>query len=407
MSGTSGWLDQLKLRASYGQLGNQLLVDNNGNQILYPYIPTMGSGQSQFMMTSGSRTPFVSAAGLVSPTLTWESVTSQNIGLDFTILNNRLDVAFDVYSRDTKDMLTQGVLPQVAGVAAPRENAADLRTKGWELAATWQDRINDDWNYSVMLALADNISEITKFDNPTGDLNKRYVGQIIGERWGYVTEGIFQTADEVTNHADQSRFGPNWRPGDIKYQDLNGDGVISPGNNTLDDPGDRVIIAYEAPRYSYGITGNLGWKDFSLNIFFQGVAKYDFWPPDGNWNAFYPYNAGHVEKYYLTDTWTPDNPDAYFPAAHISTNTKQNVQAQTRYVQDASFIRLKNLTLAYNLPTEIASKLYLANAQIYFAGMNLWEATKMRKPLDPEVRPTLTQEYYKQRVYSLGLRVTF
>jgi len=304
-------------------------------------------------------------------------------------------------------MLTSVDYPDILGTSAPDANAADLRTKGWELAATWQNRINTNWNYSVTLALADNISEITKYDNPTGALGERYVGQIIGERWGYVTEGIFQTEDEVANHADQSRLGANWRPGDIKYADLNGDGVISQGENTLDDPGDRQIIAYEEPRYTFGINGNVGWKGFSLNIFFQGILKYDYWPPNGNWNAFYPFNAGNVEWYYVTETWSEDNRDAYFPAPHISTNTKQNVEAQTRYVQDAKYIRLKNLTLAYNIPSELSSKIGLVNARVYFAGQNLWEATKMHKPLDPEVRPTVTQEYYKTRTYSLGLNITF
>lgn len=403
MSGTTGWLDNLKLRASYGELGNQLLGNN-----FYPYIPTMGSSPSPFMMSAGARIPTVSAAGLVSPTLTWETVVSKNLGIDFAMFGNRLDVAFDVYTRDTKDMLTREDYPDILGTQAPQANAADLQTRGWELAATWKNR-SKDWNYAFTLALADNISEITDYSNPTGSLDERYVGQIIGERWGYVTEGIFQTEDEVANHADQSRIpnGANWRPGDIKYKDLNGDGIISLGDNTLENPGDQQIIAYEAPRYTFGLNNTVGWKGITLNIFFQGVAKQDYWPDNGNWNAFYPFNAGHVEWYYITDTWSPENPNAYFPAPHISTNTKQNVQPQTRYVQDASYIRLKNLTLAYNLPAEFVRKIKMVDARVYFAGQNLWEATNMRKPLDPEVRPTVTQEYYKTRTYSIGLNVTF
>lgn len=415
MASTKNWLDNLKLRASYGELGNQLLFEANGiTPIYYPYIPTMGSGNSPYMMSSGNRIPYVGPAGLVSPTLTWETVATTNFGLDFSLLGNRLDVSFDVYSRDTKDMLTEVVYPSILGTDAPKQNAADLRTQGWELAATWQSRINENWNYSVSLALSDNKSKITKYDNPTGalpnpsDVNTEYyVGQTIGERWGFVTQGIFQSEDEIAQAADQSQLGSNWRPGDIRYADLNGDGVISRGDNTLENPGDQKIIAYEAPRGNFGITGNVGWKNFTLSIFFQGVLKYDFWPPNDNWVAFYPFNAGHVENYYITDTWSEDNRDAYFPAPHISTNTKQNVQPQSRYVQNGAYIRLKNLTLAYNLPVGIIDKVGMTNAQIYFAGMNMWEATKMRKPLDPEVRPTLTQEYYKQRSYSIGVRISF
>ncbi|MDN5210741.1 TonB-dependent receptor [Fulvivirgaceae bacterium BMA12] len=408
MSGTSVWLDNLKVRLSYGTLGNQLIFEPNGRTpIYYPAIPTLGSATSPYMFTAGARTPYVSAAGLVSPTLTWESVTSKNLGIDFTMFNNRLDFTFDLYTRETKDMLTDVELPDILGTDAPKANAADLITRGWEISATWRTRINENWNYGITLALADSEAEITKYDNPTGSLDERYVGQIIGEKWGFVTQGIFQTDDEVAGAADQSDIGNNWRPGDIRYADLDGDGKITRGDNTLENPGDQQIIAYERPRGNFGITGNVGYKGFTLTMFFQGVLKYDYLPPNNNWVAFYPFNAGHVENYYLTDTWSEDNRDAYFPAPHISTNTKQNVQPQSRYVQDAAYIRLKNITLNYNIPANIAGKIGLSNASIYISGMNVWEATKMRKPLDPEVRPTLTQEYYKQRIYSLGLNVSF
>ncbi|MEQ8879003.1 MAG: SusC/RagA family TonB-linked outer membrane protein [Cyclobacteriaceae bacterium] len=408
MSGTSAWLDNLKIRASYGELGNQLLVDDDNNPIYYPYIPTMSAGASGYMMNGGAFTPYVNRPGLVSPTLTWETVVSQNLGLDFTMFGSRLDVSFDTYIRDTKDMLTRRDFPTELGLDAPQENAADLRTKGWELAATWRTRVGNDFNYNITLAFSDNIAEITKYNNPTGSLDERYVGQILGERWGYETYGIFQTEDEVANAPNQSQIpnGANWRPGDIRYTDLNGDGIISQGDNTLENPGDQKIIAYEAPRFQFGINSNFDYKSFSLNVFFQGLLKHDYWPPNGNWNAFYPYNAGHVEKYYLTDTWSEDNRDAYFPAPHISTNTKQNVQPQTRYVQDGKYIRLKNVTLSYSLPTSLSNRVGLSNVQMYLAGMNIFELTKMRRPLDPEVRPTVTQEYYKQRSYSLGFRIS-
>ncbi len=402
MSGTSGWLDNLKVRGSYGTLGNQLLGSN-----YYPYIPTMGIGTSPIMLSAGQRSPYVSAAGLVSPTLTWETVVNKNLGLDFTMLGNRLDFSFDIYRRDTKDMLTDVTYPDILGTDAPEANAADLKTTGWEVAATWKNRINTNWNYGVTLALSDNRSEITKYDNPTNSINEYYVGYVIGERWGYETEGIFQTEGEVDAHADQSQVGSNWRPGDMKYADLNGDGEITAGSQTLDDPGDRKIIAYESPRFSYGLNGNLGWKNFSLNLFFQGVMKYDYWPPNGNWVAFYPYNAGHVENYYLTDTWSPENPNAYFAAPHFSTDTKKNIVPQSRYVQNGAYIRLKTMTLTYNLPSEWAGKVGMQAMRVYFSGLNMFEYTSMRKPLDPEVRPTLTQEYYKQRIYSIGLNVTF
>lgn len=410
MAGTRGLIDNLKVRASYGELGNQLLNDR------YPYISTMGIGTSPFMMSAGQRTPFVSAAGLVSPTLTWETVVSQNIGLDLTLLNQRLDASFDIYTRETKDMLLGVSLPAILGTGAPRSNGADLKTSGWESSITWRDRIGKDWKYRITLALSDWQTEITKYENPSGALNTYYVGQKIGEIWGYETVGIFQTAEEVTASADQSRLGANWRPGDVHYADLNNDGIISPGAGTLEDPGDRKIIGNATPRYNFGVNADLKYKNWSLTTFFQGVGKRDYWPSDGNWTWFFPFNAGHVENYYITDTWTEENRDAYFPAAHISTNTKQNVQRQSRYLQNAAYVRLKNITLAYDFAPALLNKIGLGGIQIYASGMNLWEYSPIRKPLDPEQLHTNILsgqnfngafEYPIQRIISGGANITF
>lgn len=417
MAGASSWLDELKLRASYGELGNQLLVDNNNNPIWYPYIPTMGIGQSAFMMSGANRTPFVSPAGLVSPTLTWETVVSRNIGLDFTLLGGKLDASLDVFQRDTKDMLMRSTYPSLLGTQAPQANAADSRTTGWEMALTWKSRIKNDLNYDVTLALSDWTATITKFDNPngaipsgtvaTGGNAQYYVGQKIGEIWGYETVGIFQTEDAVANAPDQSFLGARWRPGDIQYADLDGDGRITPGNNTLANPGDRRIIGNETPRLSFGINNNLSWKNFTLNAFFQGIWRRDHWPTSGNWTWFFPFNAGHVEKYFITDSWSEDNRDAYFAHPHISTNDKKNIQPQTRFLQNAGYIRLKNLSLGYDLPYNLISSLGVQSANVYFVGMNLWEYSPIRKPLDPETIWAAAIEYPMQRIYTLGVRVSF
>jgi TonB-linked SusC/RagA family outer membrane protein len=404
MASTNNWLDNLKIRASYGTLGNQLL----GNDY-YPYVASMGTGQSPYMF-SNAFIPYVSAAGLVSPSLTWESVTSQNLGIDLTMLRGRFDMSFDLYTRDTKDMLMNVSYPAILGTSAPKQNAADLRTKGWELSLTWRDKIKNDWSYDVTLALADAQATITKFENPSGALpsgNRYYVGQKLGEIWGYETVGIFQTQDAVDNAPDQSRIGNNWRAGDIQYADLNGDGIISPGKNTLDDPGDRKIIGNNTPRLSFGINTSLAYKNFRLTAFFQGIGKADYLPGNGNWNWFYPFNAGHVEKYFITDSWTPENPDAYFPAAHISTSDKKNIQGQSRFMQQAGYLRAKNITLSYTLPVAVSSKIGMSRAQIFVSGMNLFEFTKIRKPLDPETINTATIEYPMQRIGTVGINVSF
>ena len=404
MSGTSSWLSDLKLRWSYGTLGNQLLSD------YYPAISTMGVGTSRYRFAPGlTPEPYVTPANLVSPTLTWESVTTRNFGVDIALFKNRFNFSLDLYTRETADMLSAGdPLPGIAGTDSPAINAADLETKGWEISATWKDNVGKDFNYDVTLAFADSESKITKFDNPTGSLDTRYVGQTIGEIWGFVTEGIFQSDQEVADAPDQSQLGTNWQAGDIRYADLNGDGVITRGNNTLDDPGDQKIIGVSRPRGNFGITSNIRYKAFSLNVFFQGVLAYDYLPSAASHQLFYPFNSGAVERYYLTDTWSEDNRDAYFSAPYNSAaGSKKNILPQSRYVQDGAYIRLKNLTLNYNLPDKLLSAIGMSQASIYASGMNLFEFTKMRKPLDPEVRPTLNQEYYKQRIYSLGLKVSF
>lgn len=405
MGATSRWLDNLKLRVSYGELGNQILENSNGTQNYYPYISSMASGSSPFIMNTGF-TPYVSAAGLVSPTLTWETVATQNFGLDISVLDQRLDFSADYYVRDTKNMLMGVNYPDILGTTAPDANAADLRTKGWELMATWRDKIGNDIRYSLTFTLSDNQTEITKYDNPTGAVNDWYVGKKVGEIWGYETEGIFQYDEDVANHADQILLGKGWQAGDILYKDLDGDGKITPGESTLDNPGDRKNIGNTTARYTFGISPNVEYKNWSLNMFFQGLFR-DYLPSNAPWNAFYPFNAGHVENYYLSETWSETNRDAYFAIPMLTSVNAKNIQPQSRYVQNAAYIRLKNLTLNYNLPNHLISRVGLGSASVYLAGMNLWEFTKMHEPIDPESVETLTQEYYFQRIYSLGVKVTF
>ena len=423
MAGTSGWLDNLKIRGSYGTLGNQTILKDqrrdtyngtNGERIqdFYPYISTMGIGVSNFIMSSG-KIPYVSMAGLVSPTLTWETVVTKNFGVDMTLFNSRLDASFDMYTRDTKDMLMRKKYPSTLGTDSPNENAADLRTTGWELSVTWRDRINDDWNYNVTLALADWGSEITKYDNPSGDLSEYYVGQKLGDVWGYETVGFFESDDAATNAPDQSQLGSGWQAGDIQYADLNGDGEINQGSISLDDPGDRRIIGNETPRGTFGLNTGVGYKGFKLNVFMQGVAKQDYWPGANNWTRFFPFKAGHREKYFLPDSWSPENPDAYFARPRPGWNTNKNVQAQTRYMQNAGYLRLKVVTLSYDISRTWSSRVGL---NVYVTGTNLAEITSLRKPLDVEsLSRSITGdfefngavEYPMQRVFTVGANLSF
>lgn len=408
MQSTRSWLDNLKVRASYGILGNQLLSSNDwsGNTKYYPYIPFMSAGTGgNWLFNNSEKSLYINPAGLVSNDLTWEKASTINIGVDFTLLNQKLDMSFDWYQRTTSDMLVKVVYPEVLGTTAPPSNQAELRTRGWEFSVKWKDRIGKDFTYDLGFILSDSQAEITKYENKTNSLGDHYAGKKVGEIWGYETEGFFQTEEDVKNHADQSKLGSNWKPGDIMYKNLNGDKKIDSGSNTLDDHGDLKVIGNETPRYQYGITANMTYKDFYLNIFFQGIGKRDFWPSS---QPFWPVSTQYynTQKWFTTDSWSEDNRDAYF-ARPIARDSK-NQQKQTKYLQDASYCRLKNLSLGYNLPQQWLRNIYVSKATVYVSGENLLEFSQIKGAYDPEsAGKNGAMMYPFQRTYSIGVNVTF
>lgn len=232
-----------------------------GNTKYYPYIPFISSGISGNWIFGDEKALYLNPGALVTPDLTWEKAKTINVGVDAVFLNQRLDFSFDYYQRTASDMLIKISYPEVLGTTAPPSNLAELRTRGWELSLNWKDKIGKDFSYGVGLILSDSQAEITKYNNPTNSLTAHYVGEKIGDIWGYVTEGIFQSDAEVAEHASQTFIkNTTWKAGDIKYKNLNDDNVINNGKNTLDDHGDLTIIGNTTPRYQYGITANLTYK---------------------------------------------------------------------------------------------------------------------------------------------------
>ena len=378
----------------------------SGNTKYYPYIPFMSSGTTGNWVMGDSYATLINPGNLVSPNLTWEKVSTTNVGIDLTFLQQRLDMSFDYYIRATKDMLIKVSYPALLGTSAPPANAAELKTRGWELTLNWRDKIGKDFSYSLGLVLSDSQAEITKYNNPTGDLNTYYEGMKVGEIWGYRVEGLFQSDEEAANWYSQKDISNVvWGAGDIKVKDVDGNGVIDNGIETLDDHGDLEIIGNTTPRYQYGITANLTYKDYYLNIFFQGVGKREYMPTD---EAFWPagseyYNA---QKWHVYDSWTPDNPDAYLPIPRAK-DTRNRV-TNDRYLQDAAYCRLKNLTLGWNLPKQWISKVWLSNASIYVSAENLFEFTKVKGPYDPEaIVNGGSMTYPFMRSYSVGVNLTF
>ena len=421
MEASHSWLDMLKLRASYGSLGNQ-----NTNNWYYTYLTMSASPTGGPWLQNGQKVSTAYTPGIISENLTWEKVETVNLGIDWAMLQNRLTGSFNWYVRNTHDMVGAGqALPAILGTGVPSTNNTDLQACGWELSLGWNDRLANGLSYGVKFSLYDSRTKITKYkNNPTNSLGSYIEGRYTGDIWGFETVGIAKTDQEMQDHlaslpnGGQDAMGSKWAAGDIMYKDINGDGKVSWGNSTLDDPGDRKVIGNSAPRYQFGADLNASWKGFDLRMFFQGVMKRDYWQGSvfmfgyngDQWNC-----AGltQMEDYFRDEnTWSVKqgtmsvNTDAYLPRP-IQGSSK-NLQCQTKYLQNAAYIRLKNLTLGYTIPKDITNKWGINNLRVYFSGENLWTGTSLNKQFDPEtISSDQGAAYPLSRTYSFGLSVTF
>jgi TonB-linked SusC/RagA family outer membrane protein len=385
-------ISDLKIRASYGSLGN-------GSIGSYAFQEKFGISQSGRVL-NGVRPQLTSQPNVLPNGLTWETSTTQNIGFNASLLANRLSLTGDAYIRKTTDMYTVGMtLPAVFGTGVPKGNYADMKTKGWEASIAWSDGFkinNKDFNYNVRFVIADYTSEIIKYNNLDKRLSDYYAGQKVGEIWGFETAGFFTSKEDINNSPKQTLYKASTSgqllPGDIKFKDINGDNVINNGDNTVNNPGDLKVIGNTTPRYTYGVNLGANWNGFFLSAFFQGVGKQD-WYPGGEASVFWgqynrPYNK--IPKSQIGNIWSEDNPNAYFPRyrGYVSQNGSGELrQAQTRYLQNVAYIRLKNLQAGYNFPSTIIQKIHLTNARVYVSAENIWSWSplyKITKDLDVE-----------------------
>lgn len=377
------WIDELKLRASYGNLGNQAVGGD------FPYLATYGINTSHDYILGSSKGVAISAPGLVSSAFTWETVTQWNAGLDYAFLGNRLSGGFDIYNRFTKGMLTAGQpLPGTLGTGVPQENAADLKTSGWEFLIEWKDNIGD-FQYGANFVLSDSRTFITKFNNPTKQIGQHYVGEELGEIWGFTADGLFQSQSEIDNAADMTAInGTPRNTGDVHFLDIDGDNKVTYGNNTVDNPGDRKIIGNSSPRFQYGLNLNVAWKGFDFTVFFQGIGKRDIFPTgkyfgaSGEWDLPLRDNLNFYRE--ADDFFEANTTNAVLPRPYLN-GDHGNRTTSTLFLQDAAYLRVKQLTLGYTLPQSLLSKIRVSNARIYFTGQNLLTFTKLSKIYDPEV----------------------
>lgn len=329
------------------------------------------------------------------------------------LLENRLNVSFDYFIRNTLDMLGPAEsYPTVLGTEVPKSNNAELRTNGFEFVIEWRDRIQD-FSYSAKFLLADAVSTITSYYNPQKLLSGAfYEGAQLGEIWGFTTVGLFESDQQAQDPTiDQSYLSPlEWRAGDVHYKDINGDGKVDIGENTVDKPGDQSIIGNSTPRYTFSALISSSWKGFDFNMLWQGVAKRDlaldgslYWGMVGSkW-----WNIGLEEH---MDYWTEENTDAYWPRPYYTNWEDKNHQTQTRYLQNGAYLRLKSLQFGYTLPVNLTQKVKISNLRIYVSGENLLTFTNLITVFDPELtggQHGSGTMYPLQKVLSLGLNVTF
>ena len=420
MEGTKDWLGMLKIRGSYGMIGNQNIVE-------YAFIPSMSINNkySGWLVDGNMVTAVTSLPSLVSSSFTWEKVGTTNVGIDFSLFNSRLSGLFEWYQKDTKGMLAPGMqLPAVVGALAPYQNTADMRTRGWEFNVNWRDQIGKV-GYRIGFNISDSKSEITKYDsNESKLLSSYYEGQQLGEIWGYVYDGFYTVDDFEDTQTWKLKEGVvaingyNPRPGDVKFKNLRddeqGENLIYSGNGTVDNPGDQKIIGNSLPRYLYGINLGVSYEGFDLSVFLQGTGKRDAWlantltfPMYADYK-FIPLYEG-LENYWKPvdaagGDYTCANPDAEFPRIYGSYgNMGSNYRTSDRYLSDASYLRIKNVTLSYSFPKQWIKKMALSQLKAFVSVENLATFSSLAKGIDPE---TLSWNYPAFRTVSFGLNLS-
>lgn len=422
------FLSSLKIRASYGSIGNQD-VDANAFRSLLAAYP------KDSWIINGKNSSSVGTPTVTFSSLTWENVRTVDVGFDARFLDDRLGVTFDWYKRTTTDVLSAPTLPLTLGADAPKRNFGELETPGWELSVDFAHRFGNGLILTVGGQLSDYYTKVTKWTEntnvPTYDGNgngwysSRYFkeGMRLGDIWGLKADRLLQESDFNADGTlksglpDQSEIfsgGITMLPGDVLYKDLDGDGKITNAKSTVDKR-DQTIIGNIFPRYQYGFSLGADYKGFDLNIFFQGVGERKLWAMG---NQVLPgYTSG--EPYYAgaDDYWTPGNTGAFYPRPTIyGQAAKWNYAVNDRYLLNMAYLRLKTLTIGYSLPKSLLNKILVDNIRVYFTGENLLEFDQVKPDIDPEIdvryvdtsadSRNFGRSYPYQRTLSFGLQIT-
>ena len=449
------YVSNLKVRASYGSVGNQEVGSNMFLETMAKYT----AGVSWFNAAGTGLLDYFGQPKMVSSALTWETINTTNVGIDLGFLNNALNVTFDWFQRDTKNMLAPGkALPDVIGINAAYENAGSLRTRGWELTIDWHQQFGK-WNVYATANLADYKSVVTKWDS-NNLINEYYAGKEYGEIWGFQTDRYFTNEDfngkddagawiyknGVASQVGLESDGFVYGPGDIKFVDQNNDGVIDAGDGTPENHGDLIKIGNWTPRYQYSLRAGFDYEtpggNIDFDVFFQGVGKREMWTT----SAFVmPFMRGADALYtnmvdqYITKEMIDNNQidqSKRFPYPWGTNNGKGNISSsiidngnhnfypQTKYIVNMAYLRLKNITLGYTLPRQLTRKATIEKVRIYGSILNPFDIINHNQGtgIDPEVSTgTGTGAGYSgstanaswgraepiYRTYSVGLQVEF
>lgn len=394
--------DNLKIRASWGKLGNQNIGDGSefGNSDYFPYLTVLTQDYSNSYNFNNTLAPGAAVTGLVDPRITWETTTTTDFGLDLGFLANRLNVEADYFIRKTTDIIVQLPIPLVlGGLTAPYENVGEMENKGFELNVSWQDKISaSDFSYRIGANLTYVDNEVTKFRGGKSP-DQLYLireGYSYKTLYGFIFDGVYQSDDEAKQHMHSNGYMPV--AGDIKYKDVNGDGKL--------DYHDKQEIGNTVPKYTYGLNAEFTWKNFNLNLQFAGMAGVNGYFQNA-WTEPLGISGGTITKRWR-NAWTPTNPSNSLP--QIKVNDTWNRQQSSFWACNMSWFKLKNIQLGYALPNDLVQKMSLQRLYVYTNATDLFTLISSRyEGFNPE-RDTFKDgynHYPTSRIFTLGLNVTF
>ncbi len=399
-SGLNQVVNEAKIRASYGSLGNQNLIRDNVADY-YPTYSQFNSGSTYNYYFNNTVNPGYALTTAANPNIRWETSKILDIGGDFSFLRNRLNITADFFQRDIVDMLQLIPVPSYVGLTAPFVNSGSMRNKGWELGIGWRDKIRD-FSYQVQLNASD--VKNTVLDNGAKPVINgatiQQEGNALDSYYGYIADGLFQTAEEVKNAPFQ--YG-NSAAGDIRYRDISSPNGV-PDNKI--DSYDRTILGNYFPRYEYSLNLSAQYKGFDATIFFQGVGKKDNYLAGTAAQPFYSANFQGTMFEYQKDYWSPNNTGAAYPRLTVN-SIPNNYVTSSFWVRSAAYLRLKNVVVGYTLPTALTTKAKIKSARLYVSGQNLIIWTKFFPGFDPEQRDTGGEFYPIMRTYTVGLNINF